>query len=64
VYFTTLFGYFWYIENHSQQKKMPVRIQEIIFIWYIGIPFYSILEGNCPEEQTGQGNAGGVSIMI
>ena len=36
---------------------------EIIFIWHTRIPFYSIVEGNCPERQTGQGNAGGMNIL-
>ena len=36
---------------------------EIILIWHTSMPFYSILEGNCPEKQTGQGNAGGMNIL-
>jgi hypothetical protein len=36
---------------------------EIIFIWCISTPFYIIVEGKTAEEQTGQGNAGGMNIL-
>ena len=55
MYFTTLFGYIGYIENYSQYKKMPVRIQEIIFIWYIGILFTASWKETALRSRQGKG---------